>query len=63
MKIHGNFQEMEMCGISTSGAIQILEKHRKHGVRENRVSIGAFLRDWKHWMKCHNENQFGNFFF
>jgi hypothetical protein len=55
-KKFGNFQEMEMCGISTGGAIQIIEKHQKHGVHENRVSINAFLRDWKHWMRCHNEN-------
>jgi hypothetical protein len=62
MKICGNFQKMEMCGISTGGAIQITEKHQKQGVHENRVSIGAFLRDWKHWMRCHNENWSGNLF-
>jgi hypothetical protein len=45
MKIRGNFQKMEMCGISTGRAIQINEKHREQSICENIVSIGACLRD------------------
>jgi hypothetical protein len=62
MKIHGNFQKLEMCGISNNGAIQITKKHREQGIHEKRVSTSAYLRYWKHWMRCHNENQSGNLF-
>jgi hypothetical protein len=48
---------------STSGAIQLVEEHQNIGIFENRVSIGACLRVWKHEMRCHNENWSGNFFY
>jgi hypothetical protein len=48
---------------STNGAIQVGVEHWKQGVLGRTVSIGAFLRVWKHGMHCNNENRFGNFFY
>jgi hypothetical protein len=48
---------------STNGAIQVGVEHQKQGVLGRKVSIGDFLRVWKHGMHCNNENWFGNFFY
>jgi hypothetical protein len=62
MKICGNFQNLEMCGIhqwSYSSQCRAPEK----GVLGRKVSIDACLRVWKHEMHCNNENWFGIFFY
>jgi hypothetical protein len=62
MKIHGNFQNLEMYG-STNGDILVGVQHRKHGVLGRKVSIGACLSVWKHRMNCNHENWFDNFIY
>jgi hypothetical protein len=61
MKIHGNFQNLEMCE-ATNGVIQVDAEHWKEGIFGRRVRNGACLRFWKHMMHYNNENWFGNFF-
>jgi hypothetical protein len=51
------------CVESTNGVIQVGVEHRKQGILGRKVSIGAYLRVWKHGMHCKNENRFGNFFY
>jgi hypothetical protein len=61
MKIRGNFQNLEMCGIY-QWSYPTRCRAPEIGHLGRRVSIGACLRVWKHRMKCNNENWFGNFF-
>jgi hypothetical protein len=62
MKIHGNFQNLEMCGIY-QWSYPSHCRAPETWVFGRRVSISACLRVWKHMMHCNNENQFGNFFY
>jgi hypothetical protein len=61
MKICGNFQNLEMCGIHQWSYPSQCRAPEKGHLRK-KVSIDAFLRVWKHGMHCNNENRFGNFF-
>jgi hypothetical protein len=62
MEIHGNFQNLEMCGIY-QWSYPSWCRAPKQGILGRTVSIGACLRVWKHGMHCNNENWLGNYFF
>jgi hypothetical protein len=58
MKIHGNFQNLEMCGIyQWSYRTRCRAPQTGHPWKESEHC--ACLRVWKHMMKCNNKNQFG----
>jgi hypothetical protein len=56
MKIHGNFQNLEMCGIH-QWSYPSRCRAPKQGVLGRKVSIDACLRVWKHGMHCNNEKK------